>query len=528
MGRRSWQGLVALAVPAVLAAALPCAAGAQTVIHDGETVQGQLTANDTRLSDGSYSRMYAYRGRAGDRIRITLRSRSFDSFLMIGPSTNPSASQVVSDDDGAGGTDSQLIYTIPADDGYGIVANTTQAGATGSYTLSVELVNSAGATGATGAASRSSLISGSIAPGQTLQGELTPSDVKLDDGSYADYFTFTGQAGGQITATMRSRVFDTYMVVGRWDGSRFTSIQSNDDGGGGTDSRVAITLPETGTYAIRANTLSAGKTGTYTVSLETGAAGGTTTTRTTSVTVPDAAPILPGQTVQGELSSSDTRLSDDSYADYYAFDGRAGQRVRVTLRSRAFDSYMVFGRLNGSQFTSLESNDDGGGGQDSQVTYTLPENGTYAVRANTLRARQTGAYTIGLELVSGEASGSSGTSGSSPAASGSAIGLGQTLRGALDASDSRMADGSYYQDFIYHGQADERITITLRASGFDAYLKFGRTVDGNYRELGSDDDSAGGTDSRLVFTLPESGDYVIRVNTLFKDKTGPFTVTVER
>jgi hypothetical protein len=31
-----------------------------------------------------------------------------------------------------------------------------------------------------------------------------------------------------------------------------------------------------------------------------------------------------------------------------------------------------------------------------------------------------------------------------------------------------------------------------------------------------------------VFTLPESGDYVIRVNTLFKDKTGPFTVTVER
>ena len=517
MSRRSWQGLVALAVPAVLAALPARRAGAQTVVHDGETVQGQLTANDTKLSDGSYSRMFSYRGRAGDQIRVTLRSRSFDAFLMIGPSTNPSASQVVSDDDGAGGNDAQLIYTIPADDSYGIVANTRQAGATGSYTLSVELMSSAGS-----AASGSSA-GASITVGQTVQGELTSSDIKLSDDSYADYYVFSGRAGDQVTATMRSRVFDTYMVVGRWDDGRFTSIRSNDDGGGGTDSRVALTLPETGTYAIRANTLSAGKTGTYTVSLEAGAAA-STTTRAASVTVPDAAPILPGQTVQGELSSSDTRLSDDSYADYYAFDGRAGQRVRVTLRSQAFDSYMVFGRLSGSQFTSLESNDDGGGGQDSQVTYTLPDDGTYAVRANTLRARQTGAYTIGLELV-----GSGGSSGGSSAVStGTAVGLGQTVRGALDASDNRMGDGSYYQDFIYHGQAGERITITLRATGFDAYLKFGRMLDGNYRELGSDDDGAGGTDSRLSITLPDSGDYVIRANTLFKDKTGPFTVTVER
>lgn len=520
MGRRSWQGLVALAVPAVLAALTARRAEAQTVIHDGETVQGQLTANDTKLSDGSYSRMYAYRGRSGDRIRVTLRSRSFDSFLMIGPSTNPSASQVVSDDDGAGGNDAQLIYTIPADDSYGIVANTRQAGATGSYTLSVELVSSAGS------ASSGSAAGGAITVGQTVQGELTSSDLKLNDDSYADYYVFSGRAGDQVTATMRSRVFDTYMVVGRWDGGRFTSIQSNDDGGGGTDSRVALTLPETGTYAIRANTLSAGKTGTYTVSLEAGAAGGTAT-RAASITVPDAAPILPGQTVQGELSSSDTRLSDDSYADYYAFDGRAGQRVRVTLRARAFDSYMVFGRLNGSQFTSLESNDDGGGGQDSQITYALPEDGTYAVRVNTLRARQTGAYTIGLELVgSGSVASAPAPSGSAP--SGSAISLGQTMRGALDASDNRMGDGSFYQDFVYHGQAGERITVTLRATGFDAYLKLGRMVDGSYRELASDDDSAGGTDSRLTLTLPDAGDYVIRANTLFKDKTGPFTVTIER
>lgn len=61
MGRRSWQGVMALALPAVLAARPARRAEAQAVIQDGQTVQGQLTANDEKLSDGSYSRMYQYR-----------------------------------------------------------------------------------------------------------------------------------------------------------------------------------------------------------------------------------------------------------------------------------------------------------------------------------------------------------------------------------------------------------------------------------------------------------------------------------
>lgn len=267
MGRRSWQGFVVLALSALVATVTPGRAAAQSAIHDGETLQGQLTANDSRLSDGSYSRMYVYRGRAGDRIRVTLRSRSFDAFLGIGPTNNPSSSQVMTDDNGAGGTDAQLVYTIPADDSYGIAANTRQAGSTGSYTLSVELLSSgSGSTpGSTGAGSSTS---GAIAVGQTLQGELTTSDVKLSDDSYADYYTFTGRAGDQVTATMRSRVFDTYMVVGRWNDGRFSSIQSNDDGAGGTDSRLSITLPDTGDYIIRANTLFKDKTGPFTVTVE--------------------------------------------------------------------------------------------------------------------------------------------------------------------------------------------------------------------------------------------------------------------
>ncbi len=519
----SWRcrSLVLALVAALgsISAPRPAAAQNATGIRAGQTVQGELTSADTKLTDGSYADYYTFDGRAGEQVRVTMRSRGFDTYLVLGRLSGGRFSSLQSDDDGGGGTDSQVTYTLPDDGTFAIRANTLAPAKTGSYTLGLE---SLGLAAGSGGGNGNTAMSG----GQTIQGELTTDDTKLDDGSYADYYTYQGHAGEQIRATMRSRVFDTYLVIGRLDGKRFSALQSNDDGGGGTDSQITYTLPGDGTYAFRANTLSAGKTGSYTLTIEpvSSAPAGTGARANTATTVSDAAPILAGQTIQGELSSTDVRLDDNSYADYFAFDGRAGQRVRVTLRSRAFDSYLVFGRLVGTRFSSLQSNDDGGGGNDSQITYTLPDDGTYAIRVNTLAARQTGAYTVGLELLG---AGSSANDAPGSSVSGTSISRGQVLRGALDGSDFTLSDGSYAEDFVYHGRSGERITVTLRSSAFDAYLKFGQMNGQSFHELAADDDSAGGTDSQLSFTLPSTGDYVIRANTLFKDKTGSFTVSVE-
>ena len=111
-----------------------------------------------------------------------------------------------------------------------------------------------------------------IAPGQTVRGSLSTSDPTLGDGSRYDLYTFAGQRGQTVTVTLRSAAFDAYLAVGRMDGGEFESAETDDDGAGGTDARVTYTLPASGEYAIRANSLTEGETGDYTVELSTGAA----------------------------------------------------------------------------------------------------------------------------------------------------------------------------------------------------------------------------------------------------------------
>ncbi len=120
-------------------------------------------------------------------------------------------------------------------------------------------------------------------------------------------------------------------------------------------------------------------------------------------------PIAVGQTVRGSLAASDAKLGDDSYYDAYTLNGRSGQTVTVTLRSEAFDTYLAVGRMSGSTFESLGTDDDGAGGTDSRVVLTLPANGAYVIRANSLSAGSTGDYT--LEVAAG------GTPSPTPASS---------------------------------------------------------------------------------------------------------------
>jgi len=108
----------------------------------------------------------------------------------------------------------------------------------------------------------------SINIGQTVNGSLSPSDCHLDDGSFADAYSFNGTAGQRIAIQMSSD-FDTFLVLLKPDGSLFLF---DDDGGGGTNSRIPsgsgfIGLPITGTYTILANSFDPGVSGTYSLTL---------------------------------------------------------------------------------------------------------------------------------------------------------------------------------------------------------------------------------------------------------------------
>ena len=137
------------------------------------------------------------------------------------------------------------------------------------------------------------------------------------------------------------------------------------------------------------------------------------------------------------MRQGDELLDDDSFADTWRFQGRAGQQLEVTLRSAAFDAYLVVGRLKNGTFSTIESDDDGAGDTDSKVSLTLDTSGEYLVRANTLFKNKTGRYTLlvaeagGPVMVEAPADGGAGSPlvSATPGARMPLV-LGQELRGA--------------------------------------------------------------------------------------------------
>ena len=107
----------------------------------------------------------------------------------------------------------------------------------------------------------------------------------------------------------------------------------------------------------------------------------------------EAAPISFGQTINGTLTSSDCRLDDDSFADFYFFSGTQGQQVTINLASGTFDTYLGLANETG---TFVLEDDDGGGGTNSRIVATLPATGTYIILANSAFPNVQGGYSLTL------------------------------------------------------------------------------------------------------------------------------------
>lgn len=88
---------------------------------------------------------------------------------------------------------------------------------------------------------------------------------------YTDRYTFSSLPGTPVTILLTSRTFDTYVYLKNPSG---VVIYSNDDGGGGTNSRIpavsgSFTLPAgvSGVYTIEVSSYYSGASGAYTLSL---------------------------------------------------------------------------------------------------------------------------------------------------------------------------------------------------------------------------------------------------------------------
>jgi S1-C subfamily serine protease len=236
--------------------------------------------------------------------------------------------------------------------------------------------------------------------GTPVQGQLDRnSSVLEDDNSYYTRYSFEGRAGQRVVLEMSSSEVDSYLILISPSGD---DLGQDDNGAGGKNARITVTLPESGTYVVLANTRGARETGRY--SLRASASGGDSAGgggsarggngSTPSGSGQQASGSLPFE-VQGTLGANSRVLqSDRSLYEEYTFQGTEGQRVSISLESQDFDTYLIVLDPDGRKIG--ENDDASSNTMNSALTVTLPSTGTYRVIANTYDSTGRGQYRLNI------------------------------------------------------------------------------------------------------------------------------------
>jgi len=258
--------------------------------------------------------------------------------------------------------------------------------------------------------------------GSVLAATLRDGDPEDDDGDKYHEWTYTASKTQQLTISMQSEEFDTYLELGQGRGRSFEAIAENDDAGDNTNSKLVYRLPGAGTYIIRARALTPEDSGYYTLQVDTAAA---------DARLARARRIRAGALEHGVLEENDATLEDGSWYDEWQYDAVAGESIAITMQAvdagptnapfaaraatdpfsmraargqaSTFDTFLIVGRMERGRFVELAINDDavdpdGSTEPDrSRVVLTPARSGPLVIRANTFGPGQGGAYTLQLE-----------------------------------------------------------------------------------------------------------------------------------
>lgn len=249
-GRESVMNVRGLGVATTLAMGLLGGpVHAQALLTDQIVQNGRLQTSDFQMADRAYYDCFAIDARAGDTWTVTMQSEDFDTYLAIGTGSNCGTMNVLqTNDDGTGlGLNSRISQTFDYADRYLVRATSLAGGETGRYTLIG--VRAAGRVTEAPLPIRILLTGGET-------GYLGSGDrVEGGDGPYFDCYTFGGINGQTVTITHSSSDFDAYLKLYSGINCEGSELASNDDGGGGLNSRLDYTFAGEGVYSVRATSL---------------------------------------------------------------------------------------------------------------------------------------------------------------------------------------------------------------------------------------------------------------------------------
>ncbi len=220
-------------------------------ITPGQSTAGRLESSDSKLDNGAFADVWTFDVTQQSDVMIVMGSTAFDTYLALFDGAPGSATEVLADNDDLVGTDSGIRLAL-GPGSYGIMASSYAGGATGAYTIAVEVSPTGGDEARV------------LAPNRPARGALAASDPTLPEGSHYHAWTLQGSGGDQVTLTLVSDDFDAVVAV--HDGGRV--LGENDDSDG-TNSRLEVTLPSSGAFTVVVTSYGAGSTGAYTLNAST-------------------------------------------------------------------------------------------------------------------------------------------------------------------------------------------------------------------------------------------------------------------
>ncbi len=311
------------------------------------------------ISDANSEVYYTFQATQGDILNISMvrSSGTLDPVLQV---VDGDRFEIARNDDriGADTRNSGIDGLIINRSGTYIIIATRYGDSAGSFVLTIEETAESGAG------------SSRLAPIPIQYGDTLTSTI--GHGQYERFYTFDASEGDLISIDM-VRIsgggdLDAFVILAD---SGFNALIEDDDSGGNQDSRIAdFRIPADGRYHIIASRFEGrnGKTsGEYRLSLS---------------ILDDPAVALPSGVQSLNYGTSvNGKISADKESDLYAFYGRQGEVVTISMTrvDGNLDAYLQL--LNSAQEV-VTSNDDGGADQNALISnFAIPAAGMYYIRA---------------------------------------------------------------------------------------------------------------------------------------------------
>ncbi|NEP89273.1 MAG: S8 family serine peptidase [Okeania sp. SIO2C2] len=343
-------------------------------------------------------------------------------------------------------------------------------------------------------------------------GEPNHADV---GGGNSLWWSWTAPTSGEVTVNTFGSDFDTALAayIGA-SVSNLTEIASNDDSGGVTQSEIFFDAVGGTTYHFAVDGY-LGATGNIDIDLSLETIGVENDNLSNSISLSGSSASTTGSNINATKESGEPNHAGNPGGSSVWWNWTAPSSGSVTIGTNGSDFDTILGIYTGSSvsnLTEVDSDDDGGDGLQSQVTFDVVGGTNYKIAVDGFSGSE-GNIVLDLDLATSEISNddfanSATLSGTSDNATTSSINASKELGEPNHAGN----DGGSSLWWNWTAPSSGLVTLDTFGSDFDTILAAytGSSVS-NLTEIASNDDSSG-LQSQIVFPAVAGTNYQIAVD----------------